>query len=160
MSQNQKLVPTIIEAMADRQLFLPWFDKRWLRADSWSTWRVFLKALYGLPMSTAEFEIFQRHTGRSIAPTEPFTKSWLVCGRRSGKSRVSALVATYNSAFRKYPELQRGEVGVMPIIAQDRKQADVIYSYVANFFREIPLLKKMVIQEMKDSLWLSNNNAH
>jgi hypothetical protein len=150
------LQPTIIEAMADRELFLPWFDKRWLRTDSWTTWRVFLKALYALPMSGAELEIYRKHTGRERAPTEPFTKAWLVCGRRSGKSRISALIATYNSVFKKYHELQRGEVGVMPIIASDRHQADVIFSYVTNFFREVPLFAKLVVREMKDSLELSN----
>jgi len=154
--KTPNLQPTIIEALADRELFLPWFDKPWLQKDTWTTWSVFLKALYGLPMSAAEFEIYQRHTGRSKAPTEPFTKAWLVCGRRSGKSRVSALTATYNSVFRKYPELQRGEVGVIPVIASDRAQAGVIFGYVRSFFHDIPLLAKMVIDETKDSLELSN----
>lgn len=157
MKPNQKPLPTIIDAMDDRELFAPWFSKRWLHIDTWFAWRVLLKGLYALPMNAAELEIFRKHTGRTAPLTEPFTKAWLICGRRGGKSRIAALVATYNSVFRKYPELQRGEVGVMPIIASDRKQADVIFSYVTNFFRDIPLLAKMVVQETKDSLWLSNN---
>jgi hypothetical protein len=145
--------------MDDPQLFAPWFKKRWLRADSWATWRVFLKALYALPMDGAELETFCRHTGRTRPPTEPFEKCWLICGRRSGKSRIAALVASYNSVFRQYETLQRGEYGVMPIVASDKKQADVIFSYVANFFHDIPLLAKMVVNETKDSLEL-NNSIH
>jgi hypothetical protein len=156
MNRNQKPLPNIVEAMNDPLLFGPWFAKRWFKSDSWATWRVFLKALYALPMTSAELEVYKSFTGRSKAPTEPFKKAWLICGRRGGKSRIAALVATYNTAFRKYPELQRGEVGVMPVIAQDRKQADVIFNYCANFFREIPLLNKMVVAQMKDSLTLSN----
>jgi hypothetical protein len=152
-----KPIPTIVEAMADRELFQPWFSKRWLRADSWATWRVFLKSLYALPLTTEELEVFRKYTGRTKAPFEPFKKCWLVCGRRSGKSRIASLVATYNATFRKYPELQRGEVGVVPIVAADRHQADVIFTYVENFIHEIPLLAKLVVRETKDSIELSNN---
>jgi hypothetical protein len=156
MNRNQKPLPNIVEAMDDPLLFGPWFAKRWFKSDSWGSWRVFLKALYGLPMTSAEVEIYQRHTGRTIAPTEPFTKAWLVCGRRSGKSRVASLIGSYNSAFKKYPELQRGEIGVMSVIASDRAQAGVIFRYCQSFFHDIPLLAKMVVDETKDSLELSN----
>jgi hypothetical protein len=128
---NQKQPPTIIEAMEDRDLFAPWFAKKWLRADSWATWRVFLKGLYGLPMTAEEFAVFRKHTGRTAVHIEGFTRAWLIVGRR-------------------------GEVGTIPVIASDRHQADVIFGYVTNFFREIPLLAKLVVREMKDSLELSN----
>ncbi len=147
----------ILQAMDDPELFRPWFKPRWLRGDTWAVWRVFLKALYALPMDAAEVEIFRKHTGRTTPPTEPFDRAWLVCGRRSGKSRIAALISTYNSVFREYPTLQRGEYGVMPIIASDKKQASVIFDYVANFFHDIPLLAKLVVSETKDSLELSNN---
>lgn len=148
--------PTIIEAMSDRALFAPWFSQRWLRKDTWSAWRVFLKALYGLRMEAEEFAIYRKHTGRSSPPLKAFQKAWLICGRRSGKSRVAALIATYNAVFREYPTLQRGEVGVIPVIASDRAQAGVIFAYIANFFREIPMLSKLVVSQTKDSLELSN----
>ncbi len=147
----------ILQAMDDPELFRPWFKPRWLRGDTWAVWRVFLKALYALPMDAAEVEIFRKHTGRTTPPTESFDRAWLVCGRRSGKSRIAALISTYNSVFREYPTLQRGEYGVMPIIASDKKQASVIFDYVANFFHDIPLLAKLVVSETKDSLELSNN---
>ncbi len=147
--------PTIIEAMDDAKLFQPWFSKRWLRSDSWSAWRIFLKALYGLPLSPEELEIFTRHTGRSSCPATPFHKAWLICGRRSGKSRVAAFISTYNAVFRDYPTLQRGEIGVLPILAADKAQAGVIFNYVSSFFRDIPMLARLVAAQSKDSIELS-----
>jgi len=141
--------------MDDAKLFQPWFAKRWLRDDSLSAWRVFLKTLYGLPLTAEEFQVFSRHTGRSSAPTAPFQKAWLICGRRSGKSRIAAFISTYNAVFRDYPTLQRGEVGVLPILAADKAQAGVIFNYVASFFHDIPMLARLVAAESKDSIELS-----
>ncbi len=154
---NQTQPPDIISAMNDPELFGPWFAKKWLRVDSWATWRVFLKALYGLPMTAEEFAVYRKHTGRTSVRAGGFTRAWLVVGRRGGKSRIAALIAVYNAVFVKYDSLQRGEIGVVPVIAADRHQATVIFAYITNFFRDIPLLAKMVVQETKDSLWLSNN---
>ena len=44
----------------------------------------------------------------------------------------------------------------MPIIASDRVQAGVIFGYVANFFHDVPLLRKMLVSKTKDSLELNN----
>ncbi len=148
--------PTIVEVMEESALFRPWFVLKWLKGDTWAPWKVFLKALYGLAMSAADLKIYEKHTGRAAPPTEAFTKAWLACGRRSGKSRIAALIAVYNAVFRKYPTLQRGEVGVMPIIASDRNQSGVIFGYVNNFFRDVPLLAEMVVSETKDSIELNN----
>ena len=154
---NQTQPPDIISAMNDPELFGPWFAKRWFKSDSWGSWRVFLKALYGLPMTPEEFAVFRKHTGRTAVRVEGYTRAWLVIGRRGGKSRIIALMMTYNAVFVKYPSLQRGEIGVVPVIAADRHQATVIFSYILDFFHSIPLLAKMIVQETKDSLWLSNN---
>ncbi len=87
---------TIIGSVYDPELFGPWFKRR----ESWAAWFVFLRALFALPMSAAELEIFQKHTGRTEPSPEPATEAWLVCGRRSGKSFILALVAVYLSVFR------------------------------------------------------------
>jgi hypothetical protein len=47
-------------------------------------------ALFGLPMSETEAEVFRVCTGRSALPDQPFREAWMVCGRRSGKSFVMA----------------------------------------------------------------------
>jgi hypothetical protein len=147
----------IIEAMDDAKLFAPWFKKHWLRSDSWSSWNIFLEALYSLPMNAEEFEVYCRHTGRNSPPSKPFHKAWLICGRRSGKSRIAALIAVFNALFREHATLQRGEIGVIPVIASDRVQAGVIFGCVLNFFRDSALLATMVVAETKDSIELNNN---
>ena len=148
---------TIIDTMNDPKLFKPWFAARWLRKDSWFAHKVFLKSLYGLPMNAEELALYRQHTHRIAAPTVPFKKAFNVKGRRAGGSRIGALIATYSAVFKEYPELQRGETGVVAIIATDRAQANVLFDYVCNFFHDVPLLRKMVANETKDSLELSND---
>ena len=62
---------------------------------SWDRWKVWLKALFGLGMTKAEMEVFRYHTGRTSVPSGPFRDAVLICGRRSGKSRILALIAVF-----------------------------------------------------------------
>ena len=61
------------------------------RGPSWAPWKAFLAALFGLPLSDAQLDLYRRHTERQTAPTAPFNEAALVIGRRGGKSRVLAL---------------------------------------------------------------------
>jgi hypothetical protein len=74
---------SIIDLMDDPKTFAPHF-----KGETWDRWRVFLKALFGLPMDEAELEVYRHHTGRQAPPSAPFTEASLICGRRGGKSRV------------------------------------------------------------------------
>ena len=112
-------VPTIIEAMDSPDLFGPWFER-----GDWTAWKAFLAALFGLPMNGSARATYRLHTRRSRLPRAAFSEAWLIIGRRGGKSRIMALVATYLACFRDYaPYLAPGEVATIPLIAQDRKQA-------------------------------------
>ena len=53
----------ILEAMADPSLFGPHF-----RGPSWTAWRAFLTAAFGLPMDDAARELFRQCTGRAAVP--------------------------------------------------------------------------------------------
>ena len=86
---------TLLQACGDKHLFAPWFKN----PASWEAWNAFLKALFGLPMSDAESAIYSACTGRTEPPSEPASEAWLVCGRRSGKSSILALIAVYVAAF-------------------------------------------------------------
>ena len=82
---------TILGALADDTLFGGMgFDK-----PSWARWRVFLTALFGLPMTPEQLGIFKHHTGRDLAPTKPSRNAALIVGRRGGKTRTLALVSVY-----------------------------------------------------------------
>lgn len=112
---------------------------------SWDRWRVFLKALEAAPMSDTDIAVYQHHTGRSEPPTKPARYAELVVGRRGGKSRCLALVAAYLSCIldhRKY--IVPGETPVVAVIAQYRKQARVILSYIRGFIREVPLFAELL----------------
>jgi hypothetical protein len=146
---------TILDVMSDPKLFLPTFRRRLLRKDSWGAWRSFLAGLFALPMDSEAQEIFRRHTGRG-APTEPFREGFVIVGRRGGKSIVAALVATYLAAFKNYEDvLAPGEVGVLMVLAADRRQARTMFGYIKAFF-SIPMLRSMVVDELKESIRLNN----
>ena len=57
---------TLIEAMADRNLFAPWFRD----AASWAAWRAFIAALFALPLTPEQYAIYQQCTGRERATAE------------------------------------------------------------------------------------------
>jgi hypothetical protein len=139
----------IIECVDDENLFAPFFRNK----RSWSAWRVFLKALYGLPLDEHEAEIFRQFTGRTILPNTPYTEAFLVCGRRAGKSRILALLAVYITCFKDWrPYLSPGEGGYLVIVAADRKQAKTIMGYIRAFINETPMLKARIVRETQEEL--------
>jgi hypothetical protein len=146
---------SILRAMSDPKLFAPWF-----RGKSWDAWRAFLAALFGLPMSPAMLEVFNRHTGRASRSSNPHREAWLCCGRRSGKSLIAALLAVFVALFRDYGQyLAPGELATVMVVAADRRQARVILRYVRGFVNEITMLKKMVVRELKESIEFSNRTV-
>ncbi len=147
---------TILEAMEDAQLFGRTFKRTGARGDTWKAWRAFVAALFGLPLDDDVPGIYQLHTGRSDLPAAPFREAFVVAGRRSGKSLVAALVAVFLAAFRDYGEvLAPGEIGTIMVIASDRRQARVVLGYI-NAFLEIPMLSRMVVSRLKESIELTN----
>ena len=144
--------PTILEAMDHTAVFGPFF-----KSTSWDGWRAFLAALFGLPMDDAQLALYRQHTGRTAPPTAAFTEGELVVGRRGGKSRILALIATYLATFREYDEfLAPGEVATVAVIAADRKQARSIFRYVTGLLERVPSLAGMIQDSTADTITLSN----
>ncbi|WP_245906631.1 terminase large subunit domain-containing protein [Teichococcus aestuarii] len=143
---------TILEAMDDPNLFGTHF-----RGESWGAWRAFLAALFALPMDEAQEAIYRHHTGRTALPGGASKEAVLVCGRRAGKSRVVAFIATYLATFRSYEEyLAPGEVATIAVIAANQKQARSIFRYISGALNSIGLLKSMVENETAESIVLNN----
>jgi hypothetical protein len=115
---------TILEAMSDPNLYGPFFQ-----GPSWDAWRAFLGAAWRLPLSPDHLLAIARAcTERETMPGACVRESWLPVGRRGGKSRVIAFVATYVACFRDYHQfLAPGETAIIPIIAADMDQATIIY---------------------------------
>jgi hypothetical protein len=143
---------TILEAMDDPELFASHF-----RGESWKPWRAFLAALFGLPMDEAQAAIYRHHTERQTPPSVPFTEATLICGRRAGKSRILAFIATYLATFRDYDEyLAPGEVATVAVVASSQKQARSIFRYISGALNDIGMLKEMVENETADTITLTN----
>src|SRR3954471_23643970 len=134
---------TLLEAFSDPRLFAPFFPD----PESWLSWTSLIASAFGLPMSADQLAIYRKCTGRTDAPVEQMRELVLVVGRRGGKSRVLALIATWLAAFVDYrPYLDPGERGVVQVLAADRDQAKIILRYVKAFFK-VPMLAKMVERE-------------
>ena len=144
--------PTIIEVLDAPARFARFFP-----GDTWDAWRAFLAALFGLPMTEAQVEIFRRHTGRTTPPTAPFVEAELVVGRRGGKSRILALIATYLALYRNYkPHLAPGEMATIAVIASDRRQARSIFRYISGLLKMFTNVDKLIEGETSDTITLRN----
>lgn len=141
------------------------FDPRFLRRNfkdfsSWQAWLVFLKGLFGLPIdSGAELELYTQCTGLREASRRPYRESYVICGRRSGKSFMSAIVAVFLATFRDWkPYLSSGEKGWIFIIATDREQAKIVKSYISGILNGNEIFKKMIRKESVWEIELTNIN--
>ncbi|MDP2358565.1 MAG: hypothetical protein Q8M31_21270 [Beijerinckiaceae bacterium] len=146
----------ILAAIEDPNLFRLWFHRKGRDASSWAAWRAILAAIFALPMDEAQLATYRELTGRTAPPTKQARETWLVCGRRAGKSFILALVAVYLACFhdhRRY--LQPGERATVLIIASDRRQARVIFRFVRGLLMNTPLLKAMLQRETADAFDLA-----
>jgi hypothetical protein len=148
---------TILEAMKDEQLFRSTFKRSLLGNDTWWGWRVFLSALFALPLDEKQLQFFKEHSGREQAPSKQAQEAYVIAGRRSGKTLTAALIAVFLAAFKDYSDvLAPGEWGTLMILSADRKQGRTILSYV-NAFLSIPLLAEMVLSRRTESIDLNNH---
>jgi phage terminase large subunit-like protein len=142
---------TIIDTMQDPQLFGRFFDPM----DPWSTWIVILKALFALPMTNEEVELFGQLSGGRTPPQAAGREAWLVIGRRGGKSRIAALIVVFLAFFREYQQvLAPGERGTIMVIAADRRQARVVFGYIWGFVESVPMLAQEVEARTRESITL------
>lgn len=106
-----------------------------LTGASWAPWRAFWRAVFALPMSEADLEIFRRHTERETPPAAPVSEAWMPIGRRGGKSRNAAVAALYLAIRFDASRLAPGELAVIPVLAADRKQARQVLGYLKGLVK-------------------------
>ena len=142
----------IIDAIKDPKVFGPFF-----KGNTWDVWFVFLAALFALPLTPEQLELYTKYTGRKVAPAHPLYEAWLVCGRRAGKSFILAIVAVFLGAFTDWrPFLGPGEVGTIMVICADRRQARTIMRYCLGLLKAVPMLKQLIESETRESITLRN----
>lgn len=143
---------SIIEAMDDPELFGAHFA-----GDTWDTWRVFLSALFGLPLNDQQLAKFRELTDRMEPPSKVAREAALICGRRGGKSRVLALIAVYLACFIDHaPWLAVGEVATVAVISADRKQARTVMRYIMGLLEQTHILAPLVQGGTSESVTLTN----
>jgi len=81
--RSAKPALSIITALDDEKLFLPWF-----RGPSWDGWRTILKAAYALPMTGDEVDFFHSVADRD-PPERPVRELWCIVGRGGGNGHRS-----------------------------------------------------------------------
>jgi hypothetical protein len=143
---------SLMQAMRDPNLFEPHF-----RDPSWRPWKTFMAAYTGEPPRGDDLETYRACTGRTAWPSQAFRKAVVIVGRRGGKSRSMATIATHAACFNDYrPYLAPGQRVRVGILAKDRDQAGEIFDYVTGMLDEIPLLTPMVLNRGADWVELSN----
>lgn len=125
---------------------LAWFKS----APDWTAWRSFLCAVYGLPMTPNELEIYRACTGRHDPPTKKAREVWVPTGRRARKSAIAALIGVYEGCFRDFtPYLAPGERAVIPVIAKDKYEAGQIRNYVLAILADPSLREFLAVDPNK-----------
>jgi hypothetical protein len=142
-----------LRALTDEKLFAKHFQP----AATWSAWMTVLRVLFGMALSAADLALFEQCTGRAKPFAGPLTEAWLLCGRRSGKSRILALIAVMLACLKDYSRLvSAGERVIVMVLAVDRAQANVIFEYARAFILETPLLAPLLMNETAETLDLTN----
>ena len=114
-----------------------------------------LKAMYGLELTQAEFEIYCRYTGRQTYQPSEQQEVTVIVGRQGGKtSRIGALCAVYES-FRDHG-LRPGDRAYVYLIAPVTDQARIAFGFIRDYICASPVLKKKVKKIRKSEIDLDN----
>lgn len=145
----------VLQAIRDEALFRPFLGQH-LR--SWRNWFAALSCLYGLPVKAAYHEVVKACTGREATgmPNDGFRTALFLTGRRSGKSRMSAICGAYEACLGGHePHLAPGELGVVACISPTRIQSRVVRNYLRAIFTT-DMLKPEILDQDRDGFTLRN----
>jgi len=143
----------IIESIRNKDIFLNSFED----LGTWTAWQVYLKALFGLEMTAAEITIYKQCTGCRDIPGKASQISYVLSGRRSGKSKISSLLACYIATSRDWSRaLSPGEQGYIFLIANDKDQAKILKRYISGILQRSPRLRGLIKKELAWEIELNN----
>jgi hypothetical protein len=145
----------IIDALHDERFFKPVFKN----IKTWHAWEVYLQVLFGLPIDIVEDSLlFKEVTGLDYLSQGRFKESYVICGRRSGKSYISAIIACYLATFKDWSkDLAVGERGYIFIIANDKAQAKIVKTYITDILNSSASFRKLISKETAWEVELKNN---
>ncbi|MDH3668011.1 MAG: hypothetical protein OEN23_13880 [Paracoccaceae bacterium] len=142
----------IDEALTDPQLLGAALGE----AETWETWLTVLRAAFGQALGIDEQEVFAELAGGRAPPERRVEEAWFIVGRRSGKSRIAAAVASYLAAFGEH-KLAPGETGSVLVLAASKAQARAVFGYIEAFFEESPILRQLVEEKRAEEIVLRGN---
>jgi hypothetical protein len=117
-----------------------------------------LVAAFGGKLDQTQRRVLRAVAGRRKPPAQRVAELWIVAGRRSGKSRIAAAIATFIGVFvdNKH-KLVAGEAGYILVLAPSRPQAALVFQYVQAFLRSSPMLATLIENETADEIKLKGN---
>jgi hypothetical protein len=128
-----------------------------IAGESWGSWRTLLIAAMGEALCEDERATFRALTGRDREPPQRVDQFAAVIGRRGGKSRAMATLATYIAGLCDHSDaLVPGERGVLLCVALDQRVAKIILDYAEASFERSPILKQLIASRTADALELTN----
>jgi len=143
----------IIESIHNKAIFRNSFED----LKTWQAWEIYLKALFGLEMSKSELKVYKKNTGSKRPPKDISKISYVLSGRRSGKSKISSLLACYLATYRDWNRvLSPGEQGYIFLIANDKSQARILKRYVSGILEQSPRLRSLISKNLAWEIELSN----
>jgi len=161
LSGDEKVsISQVQKPLTYQKTIIDFFDKDCAKVfkdkESWECWRAFCKICYGIPLGEEEMELYQYCTKREKPPSNPI-EIYSICGRRGGKSFISAFMACFEALYNPWiGRLAPGEKGSVFIIATDRRQAGIVLNYCkgildtigqkAKVYREQIELEKTLIE--------------
>ena len=141
--------PNIIEFVTDPQL---------LGLSLSPAQETLLRAIYGLPLTPAQRDLWQLCTGRTHYPEQPFGEATVLAGARAGKdSRIAAPIVCYEAVLGGHEkQLAKGERGIIPLVAQDARATKIAFSYIRDYLTNSPMLKAEVVDLLTTEVTLAN----
>jgi hypothetical protein len=149
---------SIIEAIEDANLLRPFVAGRSGSLNSWRRWKAALELLYGLP--TNQRGLVKQCTGRDLDSFTGggFETGLFLTGRRSGKSRIAGVIATYEAALSGREEnLDPGEIGVVAVVSPAKDQSQMVKAYIRAAFQSSLKLEQLILSETQEGFKLSTN---
>lgn len=115
-----------------------------------------LRTLYGLEIPKNQESLVRRCTGHPPRKPKEYREAAFICGRRSGKSdKLAANVALYEAFFRSHM-LSPGERGIVLLLAQNMRQAQVVRNYIQGKIERSAILSRHVESTRAYELDLDN----
>lgn len=142
----------VVDAMISKQVFGPFFGD----LETWKPAMVLLKVLSGRrDIDKPGMELFRRCTGLSELPRDRIRECYVVAGRRSGKTTISALLAAYSGLWGGWSKhVKPGEQPRAFCVATNKKQAQVAMNRIKALLRLNPTLRREVSKELSESVEL------